>query len=86
MFYFVAKSQGRENEGKGNEEEKYGKQYEVVPGQCRIQIDDEQFTGRAGDLAGVSAERRRKPADQLQKEPVPCNYPSSGRMERDFLT
>lgn len=36
-----------------------------------IQIDDEQFRGRAGDSAGVSAERRRKPTDQLQKEPVP---------------
>lgn len=71
MFDFVAKSQGRENQGKGNEEEKYGKQYKVVPDQCRIQIDDEQFRGRAGDSAGVSAERRRKPTDQLQKEPVP---------------
>ena len=62
----MAKSQGRESEGKGSAEEKDGKQYRVVPDQGRVQIDDEQCRGRAGDMAGASAQRRRKSTDQLQ--------------------
>lgn len=39
---------------KGSEEEKDGKQYEMLPYQYWLLIDDEQGSGIVGHLAGVS--------------------------------